>query len=217
MLFKFGGKRREENPQPFEGSESGGMNRAMRDHFVAMSGELVGTTLFLWFSFAATQIANTITPSSPPSLAALFYISTSFGFSLAVNAWCFYRVSGGLFNPAVCDFRPRMPSNRSTANALTAGHIGIVPRWRPSVGTGGPPFPPTNVRWHDCGRTGQMHVPGTTDGGHDTELWYIDRTGCFYRDVLHSAARLHRPHACGREVESHVHRSGRHWLGAICC
>ncbi|MCJ1300941.1 hypothetical protein MMC08_003740 [Hypocenomyce scalaris] len=101
MLFKFGGKRREENPQPFEGSESGGMNRAMRDHFVAMSGELVGTTLFLWFSFAATQIANTITPSSPPSLAALFYISTSFGFSLAVNAWCFYRVSGGLFNPAV--------------------------------------------------------------------------------------------------------------------
>ena len=29
------------------------------------------------------------------------YISLVFGFSLAVNAWVFFRVSGGLFNPAV--------------------------------------------------------------------------------------------------------------------
>jgi aquaporin related protein len=29
------------------------------------------------------------------------YISLCFGFSLAVNAWIFFRVSGGLFNPAV--------------------------------------------------------------------------------------------------------------------
>lgn len=31
----------------------------------------------------------------------LLYISLCFGFSLAVNAWIFFRVSGGLFNPAV--------------------------------------------------------------------------------------------------------------------
>ena len=31
----------------------------------------------------------------------LLYISLSFGFSLAVNAWVFFRISGGLFNPAV--------------------------------------------------------------------------------------------------------------------
>ena len=31
----------------------------------------------------------------------LLYIALSFGFSLAVNAWIFFRVSGGLFNPAV--------------------------------------------------------------------------------------------------------------------
>jgi len=31
----------------------------------------------------------------------LLYISLSFGFSLAVNAWIFFRISGGLFNPAV--------------------------------------------------------------------------------------------------------------------
>ena len=29
------------------------------------------------------------------------YIALSFGFSLAVNAWIFFRISGGLFNPAV--------------------------------------------------------------------------------------------------------------------
>ena len=31
----------------------------------------------------------------------LLYIALGFGFSLAVNAWIFFRVSGGLFNPAV--------------------------------------------------------------------------------------------------------------------
>lgn len=31
----------------------------------------------------------------------LLYIALSFGFSLCVNAWIFFRVSGGLFNPAV--------------------------------------------------------------------------------------------------------------------
>ena len=29
------------------------------------------------------------------------FISMSFGFSLAVTAWIFFRVTGGLFNPAV--------------------------------------------------------------------------------------------------------------------
>jgi aquaporin related protein len=31
----------------------------------------------------------------------LQYIALSFGFSLAVTAWVFFRISGGLFNPAV--------------------------------------------------------------------------------------------------------------------
>jgi aquaporin related protein len=35
------------------------------------------------------------------NLIARLYISLCFGFSLAVNAWIFFRVSGGLFNPAV--------------------------------------------------------------------------------------------------------------------
>lgn len=71
-------------------------------HLIAMSGEFVGTIMFLFFAFGGTQIANTLTPADTPNLTQFLYISLSFGFSLAVSAWTFYRISGGLFNPAVC-------------------------------------------------------------------------------------------------------------------
>ncbi|KAF7845780.1 hypothetical protein BT93_L0679 [Corymbia citriodora subsp. variegata] len=71
----------------------------LRNHFIAMSGEFAGTVLFLYFAFAGTEVANNM--SSEPNLVALLYISLCFGFSLAVNVWVFFRISGGLFNPAV--------------------------------------------------------------------------------------------------------------------
>lgn len=39
-------------------SESGYLNKDVRGHLVAMSGEFVGTFMFLYFAFAATQIAS---------------------------------------------------------------------------------------------------------------------------------------------------------------
>jgi len=75
-----------------------------------MSGEFVGTTLFLYFAFAATQIANTLTPSDAPNVNQLMFISVAFGLSLAVTAWVFFRVSGGLFNPAVSYYHVSRPS-----------------------------------------------------------------------------------------------------------
>jgi glycerol uptake facilitator-like aquaporin len=77
---------------------------------VAVLGEFVGTTMFLFFAFAGTQVANAPTAqttgntskaASGPNPATLLYISLSFGFSLMANAWVFFRISGGLFNPAV--------------------------------------------------------------------------------------------------------------------
>lgn len=78
-----------------------------RNHFVATSAEFAGTTLFLFFAFSGTQVAllgylaaeNEIGGLSHPDQ--LMYIALSFGFSPAVNAWVFFRISGGLFNPAV--------------------------------------------------------------------------------------------------------------------
>ncbi|WPH01421.1 aquaporin-1 [Acrodontium crateriforme] len=82
----------------------------IRNHFVAMSGEFAGTFLFLFFSFSATQVANAAAAGAEtnngsltqiPNTGTLMFISLAFGFSLAVNAWVFFRISGGLFNPAV--------------------------------------------------------------------------------------------------------------------
>ncbi|OAG10354.1 aquaporin-like protein, partial [Paraphaeosphaeria sporulosa] len=76
----------------------------VRHLFISMLGEFVGTALFLTFGFAATQVANTPpngTVDSPASTSTLLYISLAFGFSLLVNVWIFFRISGGLFNPAV--------------------------------------------------------------------------------------------------------------------
>ncbi len=86
----------------------GNRESAIRNHFIAMCGEFAGTFLFLFFAFTGTQVANSQTQGSTSTTIAqgsnpaqLLYISLCFGFSLAVNAWVFFRISGGLFNPAV--------------------------------------------------------------------------------------------------------------------
>ncbi|KAK9324017.1 aquaporin-like protein [Lipomyces orientalis] len=74
-----------------------------RNELIAMISEFVGTFLFLFFAFGTAQAANSdpylTTAGSNPSQ--LVMISLGFGFSLAANVWTFFRVSGGLFNPAV--------------------------------------------------------------------------------------------------------------------
>lgn len=80
--------------------------------FVAFVGEFVGTTMFLFFAFSGTQVANigsgaaeddktTTGEATGFSPIVLLYIALVFAFSLMVNVWVFFRISGGLFNPAV--------------------------------------------------------------------------------------------------------------------
>lgn len=131
-----------------------------RNHMIAMLGEFAGTFLFLYvpsrypdprrppltpasrfFAFSGTQVANTpqTTAGSTstdlpqgPNPIALLYISLCFGFSLAANAWVFFRVSGGLFNPAVGDKnyrgRPILTVNRQVTFGLCL--IGALPLTR---------------------------------------------------------------------------------------
>jgi aquaporin rerated protein, other eukaryote len=80
-----------------------GLAHSGRNDMIAVIGEFVGTFLFLFWSFAGTQISNTPMPppGSDPNTSALLFASLAFGFSLTVNVWAFYRVTGGLFNPSV--------------------------------------------------------------------------------------------------------------------
>jgi len=82
-----------------------------RGHVVAIIGELIGTISFLFFAFAGGQVANissnktsgdtVMTKVNQVNPAQLLYIALAAGFSLAVNSWTFFRISGGLFNPVV--------------------------------------------------------------------------------------------------------------------
>lgn len=80
----------------------------VKGHVVACAGEFVGTFLFLLFALGGTNVVNTApkegsnaTDNLAANPAKLLYIALCFGMSLAVNAWVFFRISGGLFNPAV--------------------------------------------------------------------------------------------------------------------
>jgi len=88
--------RKPENPED---------SSAIRNHLVAASGEFVGTFMFLFFAFSghlmAVEQAGETGPNKTNSSQTVIYIALSYGFSLLVSAWCLYRVSGGLFNPAV--------------------------------------------------------------------------------------------------------------------
>ncbi|GIZ44885.1 hypothetical protein CKM354_000807000 [Cercospora kikuchii] len=78
---------------------------AWRNTLVASTGEFVGTFMFLLIAFlghsVAVERAGDSGPNDTASSQTLVYISLSYGFSLLINAWTMFRVSGGLFNPAV--------------------------------------------------------------------------------------------------------------------
>lgn len=65
----------------------------VKNHFVAMMSEFVGTFMFLLFAFGGTNAVNTAPTASGDDLnadpAKLLYIALCFGMSLAVNAVSF--------------------------------------------------------------------------------------------------------------------------------
>ena len=79
--------------------------------FVAFVGEFVGTTMFLFFAFSGTQVANIDSSATPDSNTTtnesagfspivLLYIALVFAFSLMVNVWVFF------LSAVVCSIPP---------------------------------------------------------------------------------------------------------------
>jgi aquaporin related protein len=81
--------------------------KGIRGHLVYALGEFVGTTMFLWLAFAGNlmvvnQASNISTGNGSVSTSqAVIFVALAYGFSFLVTAWAFYRISGGLFNPAI--------------------------------------------------------------------------------------------------------------------
>lgn len=80
------------------------LSRRYEKALVIGVGEFCGTFMFLLLSFMGAQVAldnNPTIDGQKLDPATLLYIASSFGTALAVNVWVFYRVTGGMFNPAV--------------------------------------------------------------------------------------------------------------------
>jgi len=87
----------------------------IKNEVIAGLGEFIGTTLFLWIGELGIKTAivaqtasqlQTGTGTSSGVAASLsnptiLYISVSMGLALLSTAWVFYRITGGLFNPAI--------------------------------------------------------------------------------------------------------------------
>ncbi|CAO1632916.1 unnamed protein product [Jaminaea pallidilutea] len=80
----------------------------IKQDLIAALGEFTGTTLFLLLALGGAKTAQyTRTASQTQGLQTalgnetISFIALSFGLSLLVTAWVFYRVTGGLFNPAI--------------------------------------------------------------------------------------------------------------------
>ncbi|KAK2614563.1 hypothetical protein N8I77_001374 [Diaporthe amygdali] len=75
----------------------------VKAHIAAATSEFVGTFLFLLFALGGTHAVNSSPAAADESedISRLLYISLAFAISLAVNVWAFFRIEGGMFNPAV--------------------------------------------------------------------------------------------------------------------
>lgn len=150
----------------------------VRNHFIAMCGEFAGTFLFLFFAFSGTQVANTNqtgatatgSAAQVPNTSQLLYVALSFGFSLAVNAWVFFRISGGLFNPAVSD-PPVLHRTAFSQIKAKAGVFRHVSHWGSTLGTRVVRCHSADPRWNSCGRCRVRPLPGPALGSYKLSVW----------------------------------------------
>lgn len=162
---------------------------------------------FLFFAFAGTQVANaqSKTPSESTTTNAtvgfspivMLYISISFGFSLMVNVWIFFRISGGLFNPAVRTW----PHSCSFADPnIEVGNIRFMGNRRSRRQTRNLPLRLPNHRQHHRLRPRPRHLPHPTERPHNPLRRHIAHARRLYRSHHDRRARLHHPDARNRKA-----------------
>ncbi|KAK4058689.1 Aquaporin-1 [Microbotryomycetes sp. JL221] len=108
-----GDKEKRDQPHHEHPHHHGRRTRRVAKHIIhdmlAVTGEFFGTFLFLFMSFMGAQSATynrggtgggdqTVTTNDNQTI---LFIALSFGMSLIVVAWAFFRITGAAFNPAV--------------------------------------------------------------------------------------------------------------------
>ena len=186
----------------------GFLPNAPRNHFIAMCGEFTGTFLFLLFALGGTQVVNANpTTASGSTLnadpAKLLYISLCFGMSLMVNAWVFFRISGGLFNPAVSSATPILAFFDSLQVTLGMCLVGAVPYFRGGL---------IVISQILGGIAAAAMVDALTPGRCDKRCSRI-----VHRDVPYSSARLYDLHVGRGETQINIHCTCRYWVESVHC
>ena len=141
-------------------------------HVIAATGEFVGTFMFLYFSFACqtmlvTQAGEKSVVNGLASSQQNIFTALVYGLSLLVNAWAFYRISGGLFNPAVGNSSILIEAIQNHTNPSTThgtdnfqGDTRYGASWNTPRNSRSVPFPCATlgryVRW----RSSSGHVSG---------------------------------------------------------
>lgn len=193
-----------------------------KGHLIAMSGEFVGTTMFLFFAFGGTQIANTLTPANNPSLTQLSYISLSFGLSLAVTAWTFYRISGGLFNPAVCTHVSLALPQISLQETYTdlwgsSGHFRLGPRWCITVGSRHISLPGPDNWGNSSGRSCLGLISWSLGSWNKSWSWNYHRSRSFHWNVSDCRVGTHNSLPGSGKDKSNFHCPRGYWAGTVRC
>jgi len=81
--------------------------KGFKQDVIAMLGEFAGTTMFLFLGLGCIKTAQDSVSAAQSNAATalaqgtIMFISVGMGLSLLITAWAFYRITGGLFNPAV--------------------------------------------------------------------------------------------------------------------
>ena len=126
----------------------------------------------------ATQAGSQSTDiPTGPNPAQLLYISLSFSFSLAVNAWIFFRVSGGLFNPAV-----GLQAPIHEPGLTVAGHTRSLPGWCRSLCSRWPGLHCTDAGCYGFGGRCQRLVPWSIGRHNIAQWWYKQGAGAVHRN-----------------------------------
>ena len=183
-----------------------------RIEFIAAASEFAGTFMFLFFAFGGTSIAQnsqeaTSGSGAAPNTSVLLYISLIFGFSLMVTVWVFFRVSGGLFNPAVSSPFP----NLSSKLTIHKGHPWpLLNQHHPTSPRHHSNHLPTPRR-HCRRRRNFRHPPRAPKRQHHPTSRHDARPRRLLGNVHDLPPRLHNLHARGRKTQSHLSCPHWHW------